>query len=587
MTNIDMTLIHTDAKYAGLAAEFTKMAGCFTPSAGVTVAIASGEGFKTAPLAWHDLKTGDIVLNAARLPGVDELLGAGPHCLAGWMHDVRHERVWMFDDVSVSSCPGREIPGALIHEGAHSKHSGYWTSSWVADLPRTTSDAMNGLEEIRIEALSVADASNPSSARYCRAALRASSNRMIVPDLKELTEKRDPQALISATILVLGRRVGDILLEYEVAGLRDLVIDAISGDFVEEAENIFRAFIALRDIDIYDREEAIELANRWHDLVQSVLPAIPIDLPGLFDELGKVIGHIADGATVAAGWRGDHAKGDRAPSKERADTVFNLGGRAPRGTRRSPYTEERRAAIQLAKALEEQSTPNREVSKRTSKVPPGRLRTRAAVARSADRSAGRLSTAEPWQTKKKSRVETTDLVAGIMTDISGSMNWASRFVASMTYIVGKAVRHVNGRSAAVVFGNSVIKVTAPHDDFTEVITFPATGSTETPNDAFAALDGELRLTTSRQPKTTRMVFVISDGYFVGDGEMEAASKWVDHLTANGVHVFWIFRSRYDADDTYMGHPVCPKGAVPVIVPPSLSDMKKADAIAAVIKKTLK
>lgn len=586
MTNIDMHLVHTDPKYAGLAAEFTKMASSFTPSAGVTVAIASGKDFAGAPMAWHDLKTGDIVLNAAKLPGVDELLATGPYDLDNWLHEFRIERQWMFNR---HRCPGREIPGALIHEGAHSKYSGYWTSAWIEDLPRSTTSAMNGLEEIRIEALTIVDAEDRSSAQFRRAALRASSNRMIVPDIKELTDERNTRALINATLLVLGRHIGGVLLGYEVADLRELLVDAISSEYVEEAEDIFRGFVALRDIDIYDREEAIKLADRWHDLTQSVLPEIPTDLPGLFDMLGEIIGEVAEGATVAAGWESDHAEGERAPSKERAETVFNMGGRAPHASkRRPPCTEERRAAIQLAKALENKSTPVREVSKRTSKVPPGRLRTRAAVTRSADRSAGRISTAEPWQAKKKSRVETTDLVAGIMTDISGSMNWATHFVASMTYIVGKAVRHVNGRSAAVVFGNSVIKVTAPHDDFTEVIEFPATGSTETPNDAFAALDGELRLTTSRHSKkATRMIFVISDGYFVGEGEMQAASKWVDHMTSNGVHVFWIFKSRGDARDSYRGYPVCPKGAVPVIVPPALPDMKKADAIAAVIKKTIK
>jgi hypothetical protein len=587
MSNIDMSLIHTDPKYISLASDFTARITKFTSVSGVTVGIASGEDFTHAPLAWHDLKTGDIVLNAEKLPGVNELLALSSGQRYDWMSDISSEYLWMFS--ASAAAAAREIPGALVHEGAHSKFSGYWTSPWIAEQPAHITSALNGLEEIRVETLSLSTEPSGHTKRWRRAALRASTNRMIMPDIEELTKERNPSALLSATLLIIGRNVGGVLLDYEVASLKELVVDAISSEFLEEAEEIFSQFVVLEDIDNADRETAIDLARRWSELSQKTLPEIPVDLPGLFDILSDIVGETTDGASKNADWGSDHAPGERAPSKERSETVFNTrGGRAPSKKIRKPRSEERRAAIELAKALENFTAPTRTAVKKTSAAPPGRLRTRAAVARSADRSAGRISTAEPWQYKKKSRTEATNIVAGIMTDVSGSMGWAEQFVATMTYIVGKAVRHVNGRSAAVVFGNTTVKVTGPGDDFTDVVSFAATGSSETPNDAFAALDGELRLTTSRASyDATRMVFVISDGFFVGDGEMAASARWVEHLTRNGVHVFWIFKSDHDANDKYYGRPACPKGAVPIIVNPALSDLKKANIVASVIKKVIK
>jgi len=38
---------------------------------------------------------------------------------------------------------------------------------------------------------------------------------------------------------------------------------------------------------------------------------------------------------------------------------------------------------------------------------------------------------------------------------------------------------------------------------------------------------------------TRMLFVITDGYFVFENMMEKAAAWIDLLTSKGVHIVWI------------------------------------------------
>jgi hypothetical protein len=129
------------------------------------------------------------------------------------------------------------------------------------------------------------------------------------------------------------------------------------------------------------------------------------------------------------------------------------------------------------------------------------------------------------------------------------MGWAQSHSASASWIISRAVRHVNGTVASVAFGNEVDFTVLPSAPIPELVIREADGMYERPNDAFAMLDGVLRLTNPSNG--LRMLFVYTDGEFVQQEQMIAAHRWVDLFLKRGVHIFWMTPS-LGSRDTYWG-----------------------------------
>lgn len=552
------------------------------------------------PIAWYVPATSDIVLNATKISGMNDfsfaamtpaaLYDKAREFIGGTGYFVRSyedgelldER--FYDEIDRTFA---RIRGVLVHECGHTMWSHYLLDGWWRE-PRDPriNQIITMLDEVRIEGLQ-ADRED----QY-RMALRLSA-RMLLPGHEDVEEMRtaagsgmlDMFSVSLNMMLLLGRRDQGVLLDYEVRELRHLAEDLFGLDKVEHMRDIWNEFAEIDDL-TREKEHAIALAQEWLDLVTDKDGENEqLTLAGLFDLLAEIFGSTAEAAERwAANDKQWGTVEDMLPSKEAAEKVFKTKKckrkdcpicrgedhesshgytRTDTGSFGSRLSRpaERQTASMLAKRLEKLSTPARTETKVRSKVPPGRLKSRAALQISAARSRGLMSSAEPWEHKRRKHHDSSKLTVGVMTDVSGSMRWAEDMVASFSWIVNKAVRHVNGTSAAVVFGSRAQPVLGPGDRLTDkVITRKADDGSEAANEAFAALDGLLNLT---EPENgVRVLFVVSDGMLVDNGEMAAADKWVKKLTRSGCVVVWI-SNEPQADmktRTYRGYNCAPRGA---------------------------
>lgn len=228
-----------------------------------------------------------------------------------------------------------------------------------------------------------------------------------------------------------------------------------------------------------------------------------------------------------------------------------FGGKAPSGDHweeRTPTPKDRGHAHSLARTFEALALPSIAKLHVPSDVPPGRLRGREAVRRSAERSMGLMATATPWERTKRLRTTTKPVIVGVMTDTSGSMSWAKQLVADFAWTVSTAGIRVGARTAAVTFGNRAEMVHRPGEVPSTIRVREANGSTEMFDQAAAALDGVLHLSTPMN--AAKVLFIVSDGELVEHGEPTRARLWIEKFTEAGTLVCWVGCSydNYDKND---------------------------------------
>lgn len=579
------------------------------------------EGHESMPIAWHVPVTSDIVLNASKIEGMSALRTTPASTVreltTEWIS--RNGSYTGIDDGElIAESLGMDSPkaamirirGVLAHEAAHSMWSHYLLDEWWSDpaLSPEVKEIITQLDEIRIESMQIDR--NDSF----RLAMRLSS-RMLLPTDEDIHKMRvrsgalDVKKIALNMVLSLGRRDQGMLLEYEVREIRYFAEDLLGFDRLESMREIWNEFCEIEDITA-EHELAISLAEEWLALFED---EEEIELPGFLKMLLDLFGGLGEGAERQASnrkqWGTDE---DMMPAGEAADAVFKpskkctdpecpicRGEEKPeddeghgfsRAQDKASYEHrkvrpaERAAASALAKRLERLSVRARSEIKVRSVAPPGRLKSRAALAQAADRSQGRATKAEPWQRTKRKHSDTPPLTVGIITDVSGSMGWAEDMVASTTWIVNKAVRHINGTTAAVTFGDRAEPVIGPGSKLSDRVTVrDADGGSEAFNEACAAVDGVLRL--SDRNNGARILFVVCDGHLVAPGEMAAASKWVDKLVKSGCAVVWV-----NDDDAsimtrkYRGYPLLPKGAR--YVQASTADIGMVNKLADQVAKAL-
>jgi hypothetical protein len=191
--------------------------------------------------------------------------------------------------------------------------------------------------------------------------------------------------------------------------------------------------------------------------------------------------------------------------------------------------------VQLAQLLEKAKYRDRDETEVHSVIPPGRLRTRAAVQGVALKSKGIMTKSEPWRQTKRKHVDDPTLNIGVMVDISGSMGAAMQPMASLAWVLSESVRRVQGRSAMVYFGNDVFPTLKPGQHLDRVRVFTAPDMTEKFDRAFKALDGGLNLLNG---SGARMLVVVSDGEYP-EPEKNAVRKWIAACEQSGVAVVWL------------------------------------------------
>ena len=208
---------------------------------------------------------------------------------------------------------------------------------------------------------------------------------------------------------------------------------------------------------------------------------------------------------------------------------------------RLPTPAEKIQRRKLASKLQRVRFRNRQVTSVPSTLPPGRLRPRAALVGSAERSLGKMVTAQPWRATKRTWVESPRLRVGILCDTSGSMWERSAAMSSATWVLASAVADVGGRSVGVAFGDVAAQVFAPGDPPTKVLDFLAVSNSEAIVKALRLADAALNF--GGDPfgggAGPQVLVVISDGVWTDANEEGEANALMASMRADGVKIIQV------------------------------------------------
>ncbi|MFJ7423362.1 hypothetical protein ACIQXD_32870 [Streptomyces uncialis] len=443
--------------------------------------------------------------------------------------------------------------GVFVHEAAHAAHS-VWTAPAGAD-PRVVEAALL-LEESRVEGQHLIR--RPTDRTY----LRTSARTLVMPDIAHPTFQGIEHAAAVAA-LVLGRRDVGILDPGETRAVADLCAKVLGANLLATLARIWTAAHRCAD---RDATTMLAHAQRWCDALDTAAPALPVP-ENLTDLLSGAVGVVMDhaAATDAADLAAQAAATDamaaqsKAQAQDRAQragqrrkaaatakSVFNARGTvtpdgtpAPRstpvtGTRR-PTAAEQSAAARLSRALRAAAYRERTEERTTSPTPPGRLNMRAALARTAQRAAGSVPTAEPFTHTRRRNSPTPPLRVGIAVDVSGSMRAACAPVASAAWIVARAAALTDPDSltATIAYDHHLTALTRPtHRAPERVTTFDARGGHHNLGDAIDALDHGLELS---RPGAGRLLVIVTDARYNNDETASAVTR-VKQLTTAGCAV---------------------------------------------------
>ncbi|MET8846005.1 vWA domain-containing protein [Amycolatopsis sp. NPDC004625] len=462
--------------------------------------------------------------------------------------------------------------GGLTHECGHAKHTA-WEPP--ADAPPAVVAAAMLLEEPRMEAAHIRR--RPDDRHWLRACVQG----IVATDLHLYADpatapKMTPADAAHTAALLLGRADGGVLSHAEVYPVARVVEGVLGEEVLGKLRAVWRLALLTADD---AGEEMLDLGRQWCEILgtdpgssdSASPPASPgtsdpsSDSPGLgapvtpsplTDAIAAVLGSVAvnvasekapeDPAAVVAAAREREAAAERKAERV-ARRVFSTGDPADGDTltavTRPPTSEECAAARVLARALDTAGTRERVVVRRTSEVPPGRLRMRGVRAAEAQLAAGATVTAEPFTRTIRKPVPVPPLRVGIACDVSGSMGWARAHVASAAWILANAARHtrVPADTASVIFGHHVRPLTHPGKPPAEVTEFCSRDNYEDIPKALDALDGALGLS---RPGAARLVVIVSDGEYRATPRRNGQKK-LDRLRASGCAVLWLTTSDTD------------------------------------------
>ncbi|USX56422.1 hypothetical protein [Lentzea sp. HUAS12] len=458
--------------------------------------------------------------------------------------------------------------GLLTHECGHAKHS-LWEPP--DDAPPAVVDAAMLLEEPRMEAAHIRR--RPDDRHW----LRASATHLILADTAATDPARAPRMTKAhaahTAALLLARTDGGILTVAETAPVAAVVESILGTELLDELHALWCEALDTADD---DADTMMDLGRRWCEALgtdpddpgpngDAHGAPDPSGVPSpLTQAIGQALANVAnavttqgppqDPATVAEAQQTAEDAAHKT-NEATARTVFSgahhnpvgIGDTATAGTR-PPKSDERTAARVLARALSTAGVRERVAVKSTSSVPPGRLRMRGALAADAQRAAGATVTAEPFTRTNRILTPAPPLRLGIACDVSGSMGYLRRPVASAAWILANAGHHatIPVTTATVIYGAHVRPITLPGAVPGLVTEFETNDGSHDIATAAAALDGALGLS---RPGAARLLIVVSDGHY-DDDERAAGLAQVDRMRASGCAVLWLTTD--DEDDPFTG-----------------------------------
>ena len=446
--------------------------------------------------------------------------------------------------------------GAIRHEAYHAKFSAWDIPLAGKTLKQDEFEALMLLEEGRIEAWGIS--THPDAKVF----LRASAMGLIIDEAKEVfSEQSTIRSASSLVGLCHARIIAGSLDELQAFDLLDKVNGILGSDLVMKLKEIIYQF---QDHAIHtDISACYPLAIEWARLVREKAEEAgeqptKEQQEAFAEMMSEMLGEMSESVSISnanelqdqkrsedmkesATAKANTSK-EQKKNEEIARQVFSKSsGPGEASTRsqlvekRSPNGQERNSAVKIAKALERAKYRERGAIEIGSIVPPGKLNTRKIIQAKALEQKGIFTQPKAFSKKVRKHTDEPELSVGVMVDISGSMSSAMNPMASTAWIMGEAVRRVQGRCAMVYFGSDVFPTLKAGQRLKEVNVYSAPDGTEKFDRAFRALDGALNLLNG---EGARLLVVVSDGHYTSD-EMESAKAWVARCSKNGVAVLWL------------------------------------------------
>jgi len=403
--------------------------------------------------------------------------------------------------------------GLLVHEAAHATHTRWTTTQTPRATPPIVAAAAELLEESR------AESRQRGRRRGDRRWLRHTVNTLITADEAPVD---DPWHAGHLAGLLLARVDARILTSKDVRAVRGAVTTVLGTKRLKRLREIWKAAHTTADD---DAATMIDLGWQWCQAL-GIDPlrhdAVPVPDPGAFP--GHLAKALADYLAAVAGIT---------PAEFRQRLIAERHGAPATWTRRDPTADERQAARHLAARLHAARSHQPEPDTRLSTLPPGRLRVRHAITADAQRAAGTLPTAAPWQQKATLPPPKPTLRIGVLVDTSGSMKSYAAPLSSAGWILSTAAHRNHAATATIAFGSIATLLVPPRQPPTQVIEITPEGVTSAFIDGVKLADQTLDL---RQRGPLRMLAVVSDG---GLDDIAPAQQLITTLHRAGCTVLWL------------------------------------------------
>src|SRR6266540_4734992 len=322
--------------------------------------------------------------------------------------------------------------------------------------------------------------------------------------------------------LLLARVDARILTARDVRSARAAVAAVLGRKRLAQLRDVWKT---AHTVDDTDADTMIELAWRWCRILgidPNRHPNVPTPDLGMF--AGQLAAAITDYLAAAAGLT---------PAEYVAQAMAGRHGAPASWTRRTPTIAEQQAVRLLAARLRQARTHTPEPGRRPTVIPPGRLRTRHAIAMAAQRDAGTIPTATPWQQRATLPPHKPTLHLGVLVDVSGSMHTYAQAMSSAGWILAQAAHRNAAVTTTIAFGGAVTLLVPPRTRPSHVLEMGTGGGTDTFTGAVKLADQLLNL---RHRNTVRMLAVVSDGDL---DDIDPAQRLITTLHRAGCAVLWL------------------------------------------------